>query len=146
PSPALQHLHQQMLAAAPTLDAVSRPRRPEVPVPRQLPAPPRVFSGRTDELATLDAALTPQNTAAISAVSGPGGIGKTCLVLHWSHRVIGQFPDGQLYANLRGFDDESEPLSPAVVVRGFLEALGVDTQVIPTGLDAQAALYRSLVA
>jgi DNA-binding SARP family transcriptional activator len=113
PGPALQQLHQQMLTAAPALDAISRPRERGVPVPRQLPAPPRVFTGRTHELAALDEALDPQDeayrSAAISTVSGPGGIGKTCLALHCSHRNLAHFPDGQLYANLRGFDLSTAP-------------------------------------
>jgi DNA-binding SARP family transcriptional activator/tetratricopeptide (TPR) repeat protein len=150
PGPALQQLHQQMLAAAPALDPTSRPRGSGIPVPRQLPAPPPVFAGRVHELAELDAALDPQNRVggptAISAVGGSGGIGKTYLALHWSYRHLDHFPDGQLYANLRGFDDEAEPLSPEAVLRAFLDGLGVGAEVIPSGLDAQAALYRSLVA
>jgi Bacterial transcriptional activator domain len=150
PGPALQQLHQQMLVAAPALGGTSRSRGSAIPVPRQLPAPPPVFTGRVHELAELDAALDPQNAAgrpiAISAVGGSGGIGKTCLALHWSYRHLDQFPDGQLYANLRGFDDEAEPLPPEVVLRTFLDGLGVGAEAIPSGLDAQAALYRSLVA
>jgi DNA-binding SARP family transcriptional activator/tetratricopeptide (TPR) repeat protein len=150
PSPALQQLHRQMLTAAPALDAPSTGRASGFPVPRQLPAPPAVFIGRAAELAALDAAVDPLNEAgrpiSISAVGGCGGIGKTCLALHWAHRNLSHFPDGQLYANLRGFDDGAEPVPPEVVIRGFLDALGVASEAIPATLDAQAALYRSLVA
>jgi DNA-binding SARP family transcriptional activator/tetratricopeptide (TPR) repeat protein len=152
PGPALQRLHRQMLDATPSLDV--RPRARELPVPRQLPAPPPVFSGRSAELAALDEALAPLRPAgrpvAISAVGGSGGIGKTALALHWAYRNLEHFPDGQLYANLRGFDggigDAAEPLPAEAVVRSFLDGLGVEVEAIPHGLDAQAALYRSLVA
>jgi DNA-binding SARP family transcriptional activator/tetratricopeptide (TPR) repeat protein len=150
PSAALQQLHQQMLAAAPALDPPRPERASGVPVPRQLPAPPAVFIGRGAELAVLDAAVEPLQDpgrpVAISAVGGFGGVGKTWLALHWSHRNLDRFPDGQLYANLRGFGDDAEPLSPQVLIRGFLDALGVASQAIPADLDTQAALYRSLVA
>jgi DNA-binding SARP family transcriptional activator len=149
PGIALQKLHQQMLTADPALDA-SASQGPRVPVPRQLPAPPPVFTGRAEELAALDTAWDLQHQSlrpvAISAVGGCGGIGKTSLALHWSHRNLDRFPDGQLYANLRGFGDYAGPSSPVVVIRGFLEALGIASQSIPGNLDAQAALYRSLVA
>ncbi|MFI9814350.1 ATP-binding protein [Saccharothrix variisporea] len=119
-------------------------------VPRQLPAPPRSFSGREPELAALAEAVDdgPQQgaTVAISAIGGMGGIGKTSLALHWAHLNQSRFPDGQLYVNLRGFDPDGEPLDPAVAVRGFLDALGVAPSSIPADLDAQAALYRTLLA
>ena len=38
-------------------------------------------------------------------------------------RALDQFPDGQMYANLRVFDDDAEPLSPEVVLRTFLDGL-----------------------
>lgn len=71
--------------------------------------------------------------------------GKTALAVHWAHRVAERFPDGQLYVNLRGFHP-SGAMSPAEAIRGFLDAYAVPPDRIPEGLDAQAALYRSLLA
>jgi predicted ATPase len=75
----------------------------------------------------------------ISAVSGMPGVGKTTLAVHWAHRVAGQFPDGQLYVNLRGFDPSAAPLDPNVVLADFLGAFGVTSARIPADLDARAA-------
>jgi tetratricopeptide (TPR) repeat protein len=82
----------------------------------------------------------------VAAVSGTAGVGKTALVVHWAHRVAARFPDGQLYANLRGFDPSGQVMTSAEAIRGFLDALGVPPERIPPGQDAQAALYRSLLA
>lgn len=118
-------------------------------VPRQLPAAPRLFTGRARELAELTGLLKMRGDAGgavvISAIGGAGGIGKTALALHWAHHNTQRFPDGQLYVNLRGFDPAAPPMPPEVAMRGFLDALGVDTGTISADLDAQAALYRSLV-
>lgn len=156
PGSALRELHQQILTADPAL-AVSTSATATRPatdrgVPRQLPAPPGGLAGRIDELARLDALLasTTENAQpcamVVSTISGTAGIGKTALAVHWAHQVGEQFSDGQLYANLRGFDPAGSVLAPTAVIRGFLDALGVLPQRIPAGLDAQAALYRSLLA
>jgi DNA-binding SARP family transcriptional activator/tetratricopeptide (TPR) repeat protein/CheY-like chemotaxis protein len=121
-------------------------------VPAQLPADVYGFAGRAEPLARLDALLAGgaahgvPAAVVISAVSGTAGVGKTALAVHWAHRVADRFPDGQLYVNLRGFDPGGQVMDPADAVRGFLDALGVGVERIPAGLDAQAALYRSLVA
>lgn len=108
--------------------------------PAQLPSAVPTLTGRHAELAQLDTM-----TGGIAAVYGTAGVGKTALVVHWAHRAAARFPHGQLYANLRGYDPAGEPMSPAEAVRGFLDALGVAPERMPPSLDAQAALYRSLL-
>jgi tetratricopeptide (TPR) repeat protein len=82
----------------------------------------------------------------ISAISGTAGIGKTTLAVHWAYQVADRFPDGQLYVNLRGFDPSGSPMGPAEAVRGFLDAFEVPAERIPLSVEAQAALFRSLLA
>lgn len=119
-------------------------------VPRQLPKAIGGFAGRHAELDTLTDLLEQTReaggTVVISAIEGTAGIGKTAIAVHWAHQVADQFPDGQLYLNLRGFDPTGSPMMPAEAVRGFLDALGVPPDRIPLSLDGQAALYRSLLA
>jgi hypothetical protein len=76
----------------------------------------------------------------------PAGVGKTAMALHWAHQVADEFPDGQLYVNLRGFDPSGAPVTPEAAVRGFLESLGVPAARIPAGLEARTGLYRSTLA
>jgi transcriptional regulator with XRE-family HTH domain len=118
---------------------------PPAPVPHQLPAAPSAFTGREDSLKELHhfAADLAGPAVVVSAVAGAPGVGKTALAVHWAHQVADQFPDGQLYVNLRGYDP-GEPLAPAVVLEMFLTALGAEA--IPPGTDERAARYRSLLA
>ncbi|GAA1672951.1 BTAD domain-containing putative transcriptional regulator [Nonomuraea maheshkhaliensis] len=130
--------------------SLSRPGLRDKPVvPRHLPAGVRDFTGRREQVKLLDGLLPGDESQAvmvISAVSGAAGIGKTALALHWAHRVADRFPDGQFYLNLRGFDPSDHALTPAEALRQCFDALGVSPQRIPAGTDAQAGLYRSLLA
>lgn len=139
PNPAVRDLHQKILAAAPEL---AIPTTSE-PVPRQLPPAPTWFTGRDSELATLTSGLG--DTMSVFALGGAGGIGKTWLALHWAHQHLDRFPDGQLFVDLRGFSPDSDPLDPLTALRGFLDALGVDTASIGGGVDEHAARYRSQI-
>jgi hypothetical protein len=116
---------------------------------RQLPPAVRHFVGRKEEVRILDRLMTERSgTAAsvlISTVHGMAGVGKTALAVHWAHRVADEFPDGQLYVNLRGFDSTGPPKTPTEALRELLNAFGVPAWRIPASLDAQAGLYRSLL-
>ncbi|ADI12292.1 putative AfsR family transcriptional regulator [Streptomyces bingchenggensis BCW-1] len=120
------------------------------PRPAQLPQDLPIFSGRRAQLAKLSALLPeegrPLDTAVISVIEGMAGVGKTTLAVHWAHQVADRFPDGQFYVDLRGFDPTGTALDPGEAVRDFLCALGVPRHRVPHGLDAQTALYRSLLA
>jgi transcriptional regulator with XRE-family HTH domain len=124
-------------------------RSPPRPVPAQLPAGLADFVGRTDQLDRLSATLggsgNPPTTVVISAVAGAAGVGKTALAVHWAHSVASQFPGGQLYVNLRGFDPSGSVMSQGEALRGFLDAFGVPPDRMPVDLSARVGLYRSLL-
>jgi tetratricopeptide (TPR) repeat protein/transcriptional regulator with XRE-family HTH domain len=128
----LSEAERAELVAAGTTDEAAR-------VARQLPHDVAGFTGRTEQLRQLDGAGT-------VVVTGTAGVGKTALAVHWAHRAAAAFPDGQLFVDLRGFGPSGTPMSAAEAVRGFLDALGVPPRQRPTDPQAQAALYRSLLA
>ncbi|MBQ0827520.1 tetratricopeptide repeat protein [Streptomyces sp. RG38] len=136
--------------AVDAMDAVDAPVAGQAARPAQLPADLPTFVGRQAELGRVEALLpadgSPPETVVINAIGGMAGIGKTTLAVHWAHRIAHRFPDGQLCINLRGFDPTGTVVTPEEAVRIFLDALGVPPARIPASLDAQVALYRSLLA
>ncbi|KOV89780.1 tetratricopeptide repeat protein [Nocardia sp. NRRL S-836] len=110
-------------------------RRP--PGPSQLPADLPDFVGRARE---LERALASE--AAVLAVTGPPGVGKTSFAVHLAHRLRADFPDGQLYADLRAFSP-GEPVRPEQALARFLRALGAEQ--VPVDLAAQHALLANLL-
>jgi DNA-binding SARP family transcriptional activator/Flp pilus assembly protein TadD len=160
PEPRLQELHQQIMRGDRSLDWPGLAGHDDGPagggggrrpVPRELPADVPAFTGRAAELAELDRLLAGHaedgkpDTVVVSAVAGTAGVGKTALAVRWAHRAAAQFPDGQLYVNLRGYDP-GQPVAAADALAGFLNSLGVQDQGIPAELAQRAALYRSLLA
>jgi len=149
PGPELRRLHQEILEQDRSVVRLEPPP-PPVSRPAQLPPAVPCFVGRRREIAQLDSTLDggadPPAATVIRGLWGSAGVGKTALALHWAHRAAGHFDAGQLYVNLRGFDPAGSPLDPAVAVRAFLDALDVPPERIPTNLDAQVGLYRSLLA
>jgi len=156
PGPELRDAHRAVRdePPSPTPGASGAPDRagpgPSVPAPAQLPHDLPTFTGRRSELDQVlrlsESGTGPVGPVVISAIGGMAGIGKTTLAVHWAHRIADRFPDGQLYVDLRGFDPSGAVMSPGEAVRGFLDTLGVPPEQVPYGLDAQAALYRSLLA
>jgi DNA-binding SARP family transcriptional activator/tetratricopeptide (TPR) repeat protein len=141
PGASVQQLHRTIVSGEPT----AAPAGPRV-VPAQLPAAIAGFVGRTADLKLLDELLTGAARMPIGVISGMAGVGKTALAVDWAHRNRERFQDGQLYVDLRGYDPVRPPMAPAEAIRGFLDALQVPTERLPAGLDAQAGLYRSLLA
>ncbi|GIG67025.1 hypothetical protein Pen01_33200 [Phytomonospora endophytica] len=132
-------------------DAPAEAAPPVTVVPRQLPGDIGTFVGRAKTFETLDSLLSagegtdPAGPLPIVALVGPGGIGKTALAVRWAHAIGGRFPDGQLFADLKGFSDTA-PIPPSLILHRFLRALGATAEDIPTDIDERVALFRSLLA
>jgi DNA-binding SARP family transcriptional activator len=142
PGNELQRLEHAILTGDPMLGA---PTTPSI-TPAQLPADITDFTGRRDQLATVQhlAAAADRSATALVAITGTAGVGKTTLAVHAAHRLRVHYPDGQLFVNLRGV--QAPPLAPADVLARFLRSLGVDRMAIPDDAEERAALYRSRLA
>ncbi|MEJ2888528.1 AfsR/SARP family transcriptional regulator [Actinomycetospora aeridis] len=157
PSESLAREHEQLVSGAPedTGPAATPPAPPSVPpppaparpVPAQLPARDAGFHGREAELTRLDAHAPAGSGGAVVVLHGVVGVGKSALALRHAHRIAGEFPDGQLYADLGG-GDAAGPVGPDAVLAGFLDALGAPDDARGSGVptDRLAAQFRSLAA
>jgi transcriptional regulator with XRE-family HTH domain len=117
--------------------------------PRQLPAAGSHFVGRTAELRALSSLLGRARDGtgtAVLVIGGTAGAGKTSLAVQWAHQVAGQFPDGQLYVDLRGCGPAASPVNPAEALRGFLDALAVPAARPRAGQPSLPEEYRRLLA
>ncbi|GAA2269936.1 BTAD domain-containing putative transcriptional regulator [Glycomyces scopariae] len=155
PGEELQRAHRTVLG--PANAALAPAPAPVDAVPRQLAADIAGFTGRADPLADLDSFLERSlerslrrgpghdsaTGAALAVVSGPAGVGKTTLAVHWAHRVAGRFPDGQLHLNLAGH--RPGPVADAALMT-LLLALGTDPERIPPDTDGRSATLRSALA
>jgi transcriptional regulator with XRE-family HTH domain len=117
--------------------------------PAQLPHGTPAFTGREPELARLGglARAEPRGSSpVICLIDGPPGAGKTTLAVRFAHRVADQYPDGQLYANLRGFDHDQTPLPPQDALGRMLQDLGVRPSRVPASPDGRAGMFRTVLA
>ncbi|MFI7604523.1 BTAD domain-containing putative transcriptional regulator [Micromonospora sp. NPDC049366] len=125
-------------------------RRPSAPgpvePPAQLPADHPYFAGRRAELAAVRELVAGDRRPTALVIDGMPGVGKTTFAVHLAHRLAARYPDGQLHADLRGFDAGDSVMTPAEALRGFLWSLGVAPTAIPAELHAQAGLYRTILA
>ncbi len=155
PGPELRKLQQAVLAGEdpepdrPTRPMALRPAAESGPAitPAQLPRVSASLIGRDDELKRLDDLLASYPEGGlVLVVTGPAGVGKTALALHWAQRVREDFPDGQLYVDLHGYDPNQEPLGAGEVLSRFLRTLGVPSPDIPVTVEERSAQFRTLIA
>ncbi|MFB8350302.1 ATP-binding protein [Streptomyces niveus] len=130
---------------------------------RQLPSVTDYFTGRTDLFDHIrDLVLGPglprrwgrrarlrsagqSGRLRVVMLSGRGGVGKTALAVRLGHALSTDFPDGQMYVDLRGASG-STPRAPADILAMLLRDLGVDPGAIPEDLDDRTRLFRSRTA
>ena len=114
--------------------------------PLQLPPGPGGFVARRTQSAELGRLLLrPAGPAVpIAVVVGQPGVGKTAFAIHWAERAAREFPDGVLYADLRGWGPD-RPAAADEVLPGWLRALGLDPATVAGHVDSYAAMLRTVL-
>lgn len=131
-----------------TTDPAGPPGRP-ARIPRQLPAALADLAGRQGQLSEIRrlAGGIPDGTGhhtSLVVVHGPPGVGKTSLAVAAAHRISSRFPDGQLFAELRGTSADG-PAAVADVLAQLLRSLAVPEAGIPPPGTAREGLFRTLL-
>ncbi|HET9896632.1 MAG TPA: BTAD domain-containing putative transcriptional regulator [Streptosporangiaceae bacterium] len=153
PSMDLRELHQRLLREDELTSAGEGAKRAPalaaaLPPPRQLPRGACDFAGRGQEISDLvnylAAGIDGHVRSPVVAISGMPGIGKSELAVQTAHQLAGRYPDGQLYANLRG--SRPDAVRPDDLVSRFLRALGYDRRAMAGGRLERASQYRSAMA
>jgi len=118
-------------------------REPEVPalLPRDVPG----FTGRERELGRL-ASLAAKGSGAVAAIEGTAGVGKTALAVRAAYRLMPNFPDGSLYADLRGYTEGQSAVEPGEVLEMFLRHLEVPAEGMPAQIEERSGLLRQRLA
>ncbi|MER6264894.1 BTAD domain-containing putative transcriptional regulator [Streptomyces sp900105245] len=157
PGPGLTKVYEGILRESPELAAPAPPPAPvHVPAPTvsapadapcTLPYDLADFTGRERELRELldCAGRDYARHSRIVALDGMGGSGKTSLAVHAAHSLAGDFPDGQLYIDLRGYTPGEQPVTPGGALDSLLRALGVPGERIPEDLAGRTALWRATI-
>ncbi|GAB2857007.1 hypothetical protein GCM10022221_65740 [Actinocorallia aurea] len=145
PGVRLREIHQKILRR--DLDLAVTPlyrRTGRADQPHTLPPSPAGFTGRADELALLTG--RPDAGSMVDIIEGMPGVGKSALACHAAHRLSRQYPDAQLYLNLREHEPGQGPLTPSVALAELLRMLEVPPTPLPAALPQRAALWQREIA
>ncbi|MFJ4283501.1 BTAD domain-containing putative transcriptional regulator [Streptomyces massasporeus] len=136
PATATGHVHP---AGAPPRTPL--PGRGGTPVTARPPAAPADFTGR---VTVVEEVLTALRTRHDVVITGAPGSGTSAVALKAAEQCQEDFPDGQLYADLRTGDGRRR--TPHEVLGWFLRALGTEEGRLPADADERAGLFRTLAA
>ncbi|WP_326558996.1 AfsR/SARP family transcriptional regulator [Micromonospora sp. NBC_01796] len=146
PGEALRLLHQRILVGTPTAGGGAIGKSQNLGTLNQLPPLSVSFVGRVAERAQLVEALMAGSATspAVIGISGLGGLGKTSIAVWAAHSVLDAYPDGCVFADLRGTD--TRPPSHHAVLGALLRALGIQGTELPQGRTARLGLFRAMTA
>lgn len=104
--------------------------------------PPAVpdLVGREGELARLREFVADGGTV---AVVGQPGVGKTALAVSAAYGLRSEFPDGCVWVDLRGMDEQ--PVTVRAALERLLRGLGVAASEMPAAEEDQLGLYRKVL-
>jgi hypothetical protein len=123
-------------------DLAVRPSYVPMPRPAQLPLGPAQLIGREAARAQAHVLVrSHRGTRVPLVVSGRIGVGKSAFVLSVAREIAADFPDGQLYLDLRANENRT---SVSQILSRALRGLAVPPENIPVGADESAALIRSV--
>lgn len=161
PQPDLRELREAILReepqllAVPTTHAVLNTPTPErdavAPVrtvghPAGVPPSVATFVGRQAELARARSALLRRTAAPTRLmIDGPGGVGKSTLLVRLAHECADQFPGGVLYIDMHGADPARPPTGTEEALSVLLRALDETQGYLTSAPDEALAHYHRLL-
>jgi tetratricopeptide (TPR) repeat protein len=108
--------------------------------PAQIRSPPRNFTGREKELANLLARF--KDGAAVIALRGMGGIGKTAVAFKIAEQLKDSYPDGQLLVELDGTGEA--PMNPSDAMARIIHSYDAGAR-LPDDDKERENFYRSFL-
>jgi tetratricopeptide (TPR) repeat protein len=135
--------------AARSLDVSIEPPPPSINVSHSLPPDTAEFTGRYEELDSLDEIDVSSQigpSAIVCAIAGMPGVGKTTFAVHAAHLMRDRYPDRQLFIDLHSHTQGQDPTPPESALASLLAAVGVDARYLPNDLEGRSALWRAQIS
>ncbi|HLZ58486.1 MAG TPA: tetratricopeptide repeat protein [Ktedonosporobacter sp.] len=101
----------------------------------KVPPPLNSFIGREQDLAALCSLLKSEDVRLVN-LTGPGGVGKTCLSIEVAHTLRQHFRDGACFVSLGTITD------PMLVLPAITQALGIPESGAESVMEQMKSLLR----